>query len=507
MKTKIVFASATALGLLMATGAYADNNQAQVKQTGDHNTAIGQQDGAGNYLGLANPSSGWGHVEQNGDYNNLDVQQTGNNNRVANSASDANVYQNGDRNSIDVTQTTSSGSYTSNSVLKITQTSNHGSAVTNKLVIQQDDGASGTTLSQQTVGSVSQDTNGYDINNSIYTNSIDILQRGSGYGYNKGNAVGSTSQKGYGNRQDVDQVGTSNYIKTITQTGNSNTATINLNGDQNALYKLEQTGSNDTATIKLSGVQNGTGSAGFITPNGSSPFTVYANDGTHVQMGVFTAGGPAAGVAQVTQGEVHQTGGNGNTASYIVTNSNYNLYGITQNGSGNAVVGTVSSDSNQSAVWQNGDGNVTDFIQEVGAGNNLGAASDGSNNLLYLRQSGAGNKLTASLQGNENNNTALSGNTFSGDALTIRNKVRAAANGGGFTQGDLWQYGDLNTMTVTVTASSDNTFGMFQGGSNNVLSHTISGGNFNQAVVAQLGSGNNSVTVQNGSYNNVGIKQ
>lgn len=496
MKTKFIFATATAVGLILATGAYADNNQATVEQNGDDNTAWIGQDGDGNWVGLPNSLHVYGHTEQNGDDNTLSINQNGDGNRVARGlgGTSGNIFQTGNMNAIDITQTDHR-----NFVGGVHQTANNGSVVTNNLTILQDtDGVGGN--SHHTVRIITQINDRGNVTSLADQNSIDVLQRGGGYGL--GNAFATGTQNGRGNMIDVDELGTSNAIFVINQNGRYNTATAYLDGDQNLLSLIDQLTNGNTATVSLSGNQNGTGEFGFYKPYGAGPASIYTTPGSHLAIDPFT--GDAALVANVVQSEIVQMGGTGNTLSYIV-DGDYNLYGFTQNGAGNTIGGTVVGDGNQAAIDQQGDGNVTDFLQ-TGDGNIVAASSEGNNNLLDISQNSDGNQMTVDIDGNNNNNFALTGNGFEGDALAARDDATPTL-GSTLTQGKLIQDGDLNQATITV-ASSDNAFATYQDGNNNTITHSITAlGGSNQAVVVQIGNDNNSATTQNGSGNIVGISQ
>lgn len=507
MKTKIVFASATALGLLMATGAHADNNKATVQQSGNNNTALAEQDGGGNFLGVPNSHTTYGYVKQLGDNNNLDVLQTGAGNDIAhwNGGTTSNVIQNGNLNSLSITEHNDSSTDHGNAVHGVYQTSNGGVVNTNTLTIVQNNALS-VGRTQNVVGVVNQTNTGY-VSNAIYGNTIDILQREndatavSGIGFHMGNVVKSVTQTGYSHSLDIDEIGVLNFLGTTTQTGVGNNATVYLSGTQNALTALEQSqsgASGDTAIVHLDGINNGVGSAGSVPQ--WAPWTIP----TPV-VAAFTASSPASAVAGVFGAQVHQTGGGGNYLSYFVT-GNYNLYAFSQNGTGNHLGGTVNGDSHEAAVNQDGDGNVVDFLQS-GTGNNLGVWIDGGDNHLNIKQvqSGAsGNLMSVSITGNNNNNYPVTA-ALTGDALTV--KGFAVADVGTFGQGDLFQNGSNNSLTFTVTNSDLNAFATDQHGNDNTIVHTISGGNGNQIVVAQLGNTNTSVTAQVGSGNNIGVKQ
>ena len=110
--------------------------------------------------------------------------------------------------------------------------------------------------------------------------------------------------------------------------------------------------------------------------------------------------------------------------------------------------------------------------------------------------------MTVSITGDNNNNFAVTGLSLSGAADAARDLGAPS-----LVQGDLFQDGSNNQLTMTVLASNGNAFATLQDGDNNKIEHTISGGNSNQAVVAQNGNGNQSVTTQIGGGNNLGVSQ
>jgi hypothetical protein len=219
--------------------------------------------------------------------------------------------------------------------------------------------------------------------------------------------------------------------------------------------------------------------------------------------GTVAPNNQASLVANVTQAEVRQTGA-GNMLGYLVSPGDNNSFGFTQDGQGNWINGVNSGNDHQVAIWQHGDSNVTDFGQS-GTGNNLGVSIDGSYNQLNIdqAQSGAsGNKMSVTITGDKNNNYPLTGNALTGAADAARDLSAPS-----LVQGDLFQNGSNNSLTMTVTASNENAFATFQDGSNNTIIHSISGGDGNQAVVAQIGIGNYSNTTQIGGGNNLGVSQ
>src|SRR5690606_22899011 len=78
MKFSTKLALTTAVSLFLATGAYAQSNEAHIDQIGDYNTSSIDQSAAG----LNKAGSTADNILQNGDYNVLEIDQVGSSNRA-----------------------------------------------------------------------------------------------------------------------------------------------------------------------------------------------------------------------------------------------------------------------------------------------------------------------------------------------------------------------------------------------------------------------------------------
>ncbi|MGR3583922.1 MAG: hypothetical protein ACU0B8_06655, partial [Pseudooceanicola nanhaiensis] len=166
------------------------------------------------------------------------------------------------------------------------------------------------------------------------------------------------------------------------------------------------------------------------------------------------------------------------------------------------ILSSVFGQSNDSLVDIYGDDNTVTVTQDGGntstvtiSGSWLSGGGDG--NVLNIDQSGA-NTLTASIYGDNNNASGA----FGGDA--------AFAAAGSLNPGDMFQAGRGNSISLTVGSASEsdgNLFAFSQSGSGNTIEGSISGGNYNQAVVTQVGANNLTNFVQVGSFNNLGVVQ
>ena len=407
MKLKIVLSTATALGLIMAGSALAnDSNTLYLDQNGDGNTArvvqdvpnftneIGGNDigtagdpvtqqGDGNEFYYDNGTSVSNHgvgdndiikAEQIGNSNYMrfhdqggsdtnrsnDIQQVGDDNYadfVHNSADDSLtgiVLQQGDENFLRIQQEAGTG----NQVLSARQigSGNGASAVTSAHL--------GTYIYQRGSGNlITEATIKGSDNGGINNRALYILQRGNnnGQGLSVADILGSN-----GNNISVEQIGdgndfgvwqgtstasTGNDAK-VTQDGDSNYAYVTQFGDGNEII-VDQDGNGNSATANFNGSGNGVGSL--------------SGD----------AGTLASAHSELTQGTIFQDSSSaisGNTVTYTVTGNN-NLFAFAQIGAANTITGTVgslgASNGNQVAVLQAGSSNVSSFSQNGGGSNNI----------------------------------------------------------------------------------------------------------------------------------------
>lgn len=454
MKTKIVFASATALGLLMATGAFADSNTAVVDQGkigspvtgntasinqsgGSLNTSKIMQNGTGNSAdvtqagGLRNDVGtfvfpGWddptttarrtayGFIYQNGNSNEFTVLQTQNGSSVGGAGG---VTQTGNENVVSITQKGGVNNLyagVGGSVGAVNQTAS-GSAthLTNKLTVSQG-GAS---------------LNAYadlPANSSDYNYAIETI-----------GTVNQTNTGGAANKLTLTQKGgtynAGNNIVSVTQSGVDNTGSVTQQGGRrNYLALLSQTGSGNDATLTFTGERNGSGGASFTSA--------------------------AALASGVTQARAIQDGAN-DQLTYTAT-GNDNLYGFSQTiGSNNEIFGTTTGNTSEVGVNQAGGGNFTGFTQ------------NGITNLLGVNITGDDNGVGAFRAG--------------------------AAADVAIPNGQVTQIGGTNTATITITGSDAN-YSASQTGGNNTLTLSLTGGDNNNFAVSQAGQDTATINVTGG---------
>ncbi|EAS51336.1 hypothetical protein SI859A1_02151 [Aurantimonas manganoxydans SI85-9A1] len=469
LKATLLSASILALG---ASIAFADDNDAFTLQSGQDNTALILQSGVGSNVAGSSDHA----ITQDGDDNTLRIEQIaddirgGRQNFVGAGSVDAvdNDYagflQQGDDNTATIRQDGDR-----NRVFQLKQIGNDNGATVSQ------------TGSFNGVTSISQSSDG---------NSVSVTQTGSQ------NLVGRSQYRALPrSSQNETESG-------IYQNGGNNTLTISTVGDRNRTYVAAQN------------------STGFAAGNQAS-LEILGSDNGQTGFGTGFAAGLGMDsrfvVAGLERSVVRQTGSNGLD---VTINGNDNAYGFIQTGTAGLTASVRGSD-NQLAVGQNigigqalrddaivtitGSGNDVGLNQTTNSGASARVSADididGSNNRLGITQTQNGNatsSLVVSLVGSGNNATSLGG--FTGDAGSIFFNR---------TPGYLEQGGSNNTMELKVGAvgspSDNNLFSMRQSSSNNTINGTIMGSN-NQAVVSQSG-GDMATFTQNGSFNNIGVRQ
>lgn len=437
MKLKIVLSTASALALLTGA-AWAGSNDAYLDQQGSHNNAsIDQSDGTHNKAGsAANPITQIRNdaYAPSNKFNTLSIVQSGSSNSVG-LGTNSNpfgygygVYQNENYilNSVNSIQ---------RNVIDIKQTSNGNS-----------------------VGAISQYTA-----TDHGDNSLSIKQGGNG-----GNNIGSISQ--------------------YRTQGNSNLAYVNQSGSNNNITSMQQYD-----------VNLGTANKMYITQSGN-------NNGN----GHLTGAAAATGAQSSTliQGAPHSGGvAHGLINSYASLNisGNNNQFGITQLGDGwnnSDTVGSVSisGNNNQLGIYQKGNGNVVALADISGASNNIGIQQTGDDNLATAVVAQSGNKLYARQTDDSNNIYAKIDGNNNGTGLFSDAGVAALASSNGLYSGDVFQDTGSQKMTLKITGNS-NQFAFLQtGGLLNTVSATVTGSS-NQAVGVQDGASNKATLTQGGSSN------
>jgi hypothetical protein len=415
MKTKIAFATATAIGLALAGQAYAaantlhidqigTGNQADVHQVGT-NALVGSdndigtsanpavQNGTGNYLLYSN--SGYGAGIDNDIIGLLQIGTTNwaevhDQNTAAHTRINT-IYQNGTSNGLMVWRAGDAYSLIDQVLMAGTN---------NKIWISQGSiwhnppGVSGPAGDHNTVSlaSVNGNNNAYaSTPGNPYAASIRIQQTGSatvGGSYNKvteASITGSNNASWLYSPIDIYQEGSYNgQVSSVARLYGSvgNFIAIREIGNGNNFSVLQGINSSSTgnnATVTQTGNYNSAAATQFGDDN---RLTVLQNGDSNDAVANFTGSrngnGLMTGIAfallsentNLAVGTIYQnsTGASGNHVTYNVNGSD-NLFAMAQIGGNNTIVGTVQSNGNQAAVLQTGNNNLTNFIQTGGNNN------------------------------------------------------------------------------------------------------------------------------------------
>lgn len=183
-----------------------------------------------------------------------------------------------------------------------------------------------------------------------FDNSIGFVQEG-----NSNMAMANVG--GDFNRARLKQTGNFNDTE-LWVDGNTNTAALDVTGDSNVLYGQQRFGDNNTMTVNLYGDNNN--NAGYNFSGDALSARDDANNATSLVFG---------------KGRLWQHGSNNAITLDVGSvggDSDNNLFAVLQQGSDNAVNGSISGlGNNQAAVAQLGSNNATTFSQ-MGSFNNLG---------------------------------------------------------------------------------------------------------------------------------------
>ena len=433
------------------------------------------------------------------------------------------------------------------------------------VVVIEQNAATGENVTESTnVLSLTQtDTTGDDARNYVGR----ISQTNDGDGTIAGNANSLTVTQTVNGRWGVTNRAylAGNQARRLVQDGTANTATLTQTGLDNIVRVLSQSGTGNAADVEFDGNFNGAS----VNPANSN-FYHYAIGTSHIvgfaagaafDVGVEQGKIRQSGTNSLTldvMGDLNRFGTDQDGQNYLTATitGDSNQIGALQDGDFNSAVAYVTGDGNDvglrqvgdfnaifgnasggdGRVWidQAGNANWTGFAQAGdgnsfdvdiagnwnvinadqdstgGAGNVIDASVTGSFNRLNMYQtpnadSAGANTMDVTITGNNNNNfpwaPSLQFAAASGEALTAVRDL-----GVSFHQGDLIQTGSDNSLTVSVSTNR-NAFATYQDGSGNEISHTVDGAGMNRAVIAQIGAGNTSTTVQNGGFNVVGIVQ
>lgn len=541
MKIRLLMATATAASVLMTAGALAANTT-YLTQTGDTNSAsVDQAAGEGNIVGsAAKPAT------QQGNNNVLVVNQTNLSSLgVPTSDFPNGVTQLNHRNLLTVTQNQSV-------VRQVQQTGATGAptGTTNELTITQSVAPTWSPAAiGNTIGGVKQiyggTAGGADRNVATITQARQV-----GTSTTHPNSITTAEQDGTANSLLIEQTGGRQIIGSVLQRGSGNDAVITQMNYWNQTGKVSQIGDDNTVDLKLAGLRNrGLETGGWAVPyiganhtndrgairqqgdSNSFDLDISGDDNQYAayQNGDNNQVAPILVTGNRNQLGIGQYNGNLNTILLSSITGDDNIVALRQGsrptGSGdwNSITGSVVDDFNTAIVDQVGDSNQTTFSQ-VGDSNNLWIYALGNSNTLNAVQNGTGdNGATVDVDGDNNlldvtQTATTSGNTLTAKIYGSSNNASGSFSGAaagvapvGLTPGEIVQNGGGQSITLdvgTLSGDSDsNLFAFSQTGSSNTISAKISGGNSNQIVVAQNGSGNLSTTVQTGNFNIIGVSQ
>jgi hypothetical protein len=415
MKTRLIFATATAVGLALAGQAYAAANTLYIQQTGTGNqadvhqsgstTVVGSdnvigtlaspanQNGTNNYLLYTNSGYGAGidndivKLLQTGTANWAEVhdQNTAAHTRINN------ILQNGTSNGLMVWR---AGDVYSTIDQVLMSGTNNKIWISQGFIWHNPPGVTGPAGGHNTVSlaSVNGDNNAYaSVPGNPYAASIRIQQTGSptvGGSYNtvtEASIAGSNNASWLYSPIDIYQEGSNNgqtssiarlkgsvgNFIAIREVGNGNNFSVlqGINASSTGNHAtVTQTGSFNSA----SATQYGDDNRLSVLQNGDFNDTVANFTGSRNGNGLMT--GIAAALlpsnANLAVGTIYQdsTGASGNHVTYNVNGSD-NLFAMAQVGGNNTIVGTVGSSGNQAAVLQTGNNNLTNFTQTGGNNN------------------------------------------------------------------------------------------------------------------------------------------
>jgi hypothetical protein len=502
-------ASVTQSATLGAGSNKAGTNAEQMTQSGDNNVLTITQDN-GSVVGVPGAWSGYFQgavpvylpaatqpttfnfgLDQNGDYNSADIMQTMGLVRQIQQNAPGSTPTATTKNTLNLMQTASVANRALIGSVVQNYTDGTGSNPGNTANLTQSSPAAAS--HRLLLQSVYQNGS----NNFVTTNQGAINQ-----------TIVEVAQDGVGNIGSVTQsAGFANFVQALRQVGNTNNGSILMTGSTNggnSFNSNSPVGSSGWNFAQSSGanasslVQLGTGNGSTITVSGSTnQYGVRQNGMGNFALGVVISGNSnSVGIHQIVDG---------NIVTLAPVNGSFNDIGIQQNGNTN--VANVNATASQSRLWLKEQGNSNNVTaNQSGAWNVINTNITGNSNRLNILQSGnnvaqaSASTITVTVTGHNNNNPALSLTTFSGPAAGV-------ATAASIAQGDLFQSGLTNSLSVTVTNSDNNAFAFRQTGNNNAISHAISGGVSNQIAVWQNGNGNSSVTSQVGSFNIIGITQ
>ena len=467
-------ASLTAVTLVIGSGALAQgisNNDAVAEQVGTDNEARIEQAGSFNSAGSDDDP-----LFQDGIFNDLDIFQLGNRNRVG--LIGPGLSQTGRQN---------------------TET------IFNQILIEQ-------TSDDNTVGSVTQTSEGSIVNGA---NTLTIRQGGAGT-----NEVEVVRQ--------IQEDGQAAQIVTVDQTGRFNRIALI---DQRANSNLEDLP--NEITVRMTGQSNGqTGLSGYAAR------VVVTDSGIVQEGGNLDGRSNGNAVDLLITGDMNRfgirQGGSRNDVGALTINGDGNQIGLRQDGSDNDITVTpIQGNDNNIGVDQLGT-NIAQISLETISSANVEPRSN-SNRILVLQDGtnmfvldlegddndftsnqdfdgalGGDNEARVRIIGNNNVGrlTQLGDNVFDLDLEGDDNNANvfdASFDAAGQTAGTFDQEGSGNQSAITVSGDA-NRFGFSQTGDANMMVATITGAG-NQMALAQVGSNNAAFLNQAGQDNRATVVQ
>ncbi|MEY8841546.1 hypothetical protein AB9K41_21160 [Cribrihabitans sp. XS_ASV171] len=495
--------TASALALIVAAPAFADDNQAYSDQNGTGNSLLIEQQGSMNQAGTAPDGGDLDAITQDGDNNDAEILQVGDMNRVG-TGNNGSASQQGDDNVFDIDQMTSENNV---GLVRQNSASADGSSDTeNELTVLQNGG------DDNNVSISIQNNDGGSANTAALT------QTGTGK-----TLRGRLTQLGSGNSATLDQIGDNNRVDEILQGetrgpdifSDDNTASLSFLGNGNGTTSLTGVAA---VTDDRKVIQFGDGNyVGLDVVGDNNAFgTSQVGDMNSINNGVVGMAAPIMGDDNAFG--AMQTGTN-NDIAVLDFNGNGNTVGATQTGVDNTIELTLLQDDNIVDLDQESnavgneieamvDGNMNELIvnQTVGASANASSTATvditGDMNYLNVQQNSIRSlsgpqTVMVSIDGDNNNNSGIL-TAFSGDAATVAGSL--------VTPGDIFQEKNGSLVSLDVTGN-DNLFATYQSGNpGGEIMGTING-NQNQAVVTQVGATNMASFSQVGNMNNLGIMQ
>jgi len=499
----------TGISLLASGGALADSNFLNIVQDGNTNQGSVVQTGQGNTAGTATLP-----VHQTGIFDSLTVIQSGDGNTLGLDGQGA---------------------------VQFGTASTDGSAANSATIIQNSNGNRIGELVQST-GAVHAST----------ANTLTVTQD-----IGNDNVIGSIQQieasGASGNLATVVQTGAHNWLDQLVQQSTSteglNRILFKATGNYNGTDLGPATGPGTLAIVArstgatASRIIQGSDLSGGANNDAALIITGLYNEFGIEQLGIdnsvgSTITGLGNSFASYQQGEHNQIS-SGNIAG------DGNDMGLRQVGGENAISANLqwSSGYNEVGVGQDGESNTADLVlkgdhgifgvSQLGRENKATLTSTGNGNIIVAiaANDGAltdrGNDLQVSING-DGNNGLLGGSpqSFTGPALLVADAAPAIAgslllapdaglmlgphhDSAGLMPGLLIQWGDGDSMTITVgasRASSNNLFTAAQVGNGNLLTAAIDG-NENQLAVLQFGNGNTAASEIDGTHNITAISQ